>query len=158
MILFLFLTHLGLGIVFTLVFVSRDAGVKFFRFNAGLAAILIAVAFLFRSPNSETVFGTVAIRALVVSEAAIVLYWATIGRALARIRPAIVGLACGSGLVAVVAQAIETASAGAAATAATQALTIASFLSSSALLGGACTAMILGHWYLVIPSLQVTHR
>ena len=157
MILFLFLTHLGLGIVFTLVFVSRDAGVKFFRFNAGLAAILIAVAFLFRSPNSETVFGTVAIRALVVCEAAIVLYWATIGRALARIRPAIVGLACGSGLVAVVAQAIETASAGAAATAATQALTIASFLSSSVLLGGACTAMILGHWYLVIPSLQVTH-
>jgi len=156
-ILFLFLTHLGLGIVFTLVFVSRDAGVKFFRFNAGLAAILIAVAFLFRSPNSETVFGAVAIRALVVSEAAIVLYWATIGRALARIRPAIVALACGSGLVAVVAQAIETASAGAAATAATQALTIASFLSSSALLGGACTAMILGHWYLVIPSLQVTH-
>jgi len=156
-ILFLFLTHLGLGIVFTLVFVSRDAGVKFFRFNAGLAAILIAVAFLFRSPNSETVFGAVAIRALVVSEAAIVLYWATIGRALARIRPAIVGLACGSGLVAVVAQAIETASAGAAATAATQALTIASFLSSSVLLGGACTAMILGHWYLVIPSLQVTH-
>ena len=157
MILFLFLTHLGLGIVFTLVFVSRDAGVKFFRFNAGLATILIAVAFLFRSPNSETVFGAVAIRALVVSEAAIVLYWATIGRALARIRPAIVALACGSGLVAVVAQAIETASAGAAATAATQALTIASFLSSSALLGGACTAMILGHWYLVIPSLQVTH-
>jgi protein NrfD len=39
----------------------------------------------------------------------------------------------------------------------TQELTVASFLSSSALLGGACTAMILGHWYLVIPSLDVTH-
>ena len=38
-----------------------------------------------------------------------------------------------------------------------QALTVASFLSSAALLGGACTAMILGHWYLVIPSLQVSH-
>jgi protein NrfD len=38
-----------------------------------------------------------------------------------------------------------------------QAMTVASFLSSAALLGGACTAMILGHWYLVIPSLQVTH-
>ena len=25
------------------------------------------------------------------------------------------------------------------------------------MLGGACTAMILGHWYLVIPSLQVSH-
>ena len=48
MVLFLFLSHLGLGIVFTLVFVSREAGVKFFRFNAGLAAILIAVGFTFR--------------------------------------------------------------------------------------------------------------
>ena len=38
-----------------------------------------------------------------------------------------------------------------------QAMTVASFLSSAALLGGACTAMILGHWYLVIPSLQVSH-
>ena len=38
-----------------------------------------------------------------------------------------------------------------------QALTVASFLSSAALLGGACTAMILGHWYLVIPSMQVSH-
>jgi len=25
------------------------------------------------------------------------------------------------------------------------------------LLGGACTAMILGHWYLIIPSMQVAH-
>src|SRR5213083_2389696 len=46
-ILFLFLAHLGVGIVFTLVFVSREAGVKFFRFNAGLAAILLAVALAF---------------------------------------------------------------------------------------------------------------
>ena len=48
-VLFLFLAHLGVGIVFTLVFVSREAGVKFFRFNAGLAAILIAVALAFRT-------------------------------------------------------------------------------------------------------------
>src|SRR5205085_11309113 len=39
-VLFLFLAHLGVGIMATLVVVSRDAGVKFFRFNAGLAAIL----------------------------------------------------------------------------------------------------------------------
>jgi hypothetical protein len=38
-----------------------------------------------------------------------------------------------------------------------QTLTVASFLSSAALLGGTCTAMILGHWYLVIPSMQVSH-
>jgi hypothetical protein len=36
-------------------------------------------------------------------------------------------------------------------------MAVASFLSSAALLGGTCTAMILGHWYLVIPSLQVSH-
>jgi protein NrfD len=36
-------------------------------------------------------------------------------------------------------------------------LTVASFLSSAALLGGACGAMILGHWYLVVPSLDVAH-
>ena len=84
MVLFLFLTHLGLGIVFTLVLVSREAGVKFFRFNAGLAAILIAVAFAFRSgrfrsfrrqPRGSCGAG--------VAEAATVLYWATVGRALA---------------------------------------------------------------------------
>jgi len=47
-VLFLFLAHLGVGIIFTLVFVSRDAGVKFFRFNAGLAAILLTIALAFR--------------------------------------------------------------------------------------------------------------
>ena len=47
MVLFLFLSHLAIGIVFTLAFVSREAGVKFFRFNTGLAAILIAVALAF---------------------------------------------------------------------------------------------------------------
>jgi len=153
-ILFLSLSHLGLGIVFTLVFVSREAGVKFFRFNAGLAAILLAVAFAFRPADDAGAFARTALFALAMSEAAIVLYWVTIGRALASIRPAIVGTACVAGLVAIVAQAIAAAS-GRAVT--TQALTIASFLSSAALLGGACTAMILGHWYLVIPSMRVSH-
>jgi len=38
-----------------------------------------------------------------------------------------------------------------------RALTIVSFLTSAAMLGGACTAMILGHWYLVIPSMEVAY-
>src|SRR5205809_7658753 len=93
MVLFLFLSHLGLGIVFTLVFVAREAGVKFFRFNAGLAAILlvIALAFLFRildSPHpprggafSVGAFGlTLSIGALVISTAAVTVYCATVGR------------------------------------------------------------------------------
>jgi len=41
--------------------------------------------------------------------------------------------------------------------AAFQALTVASFLTSAAMLGGACTAMILGHWYLVLPSMDVSY-
>src|SRR4029450_8740936 len=36
-------------------------------------------------------------------------------------------------------------------------LTVASFLTSVALLGGACGAMVLGHWYLVVPSLNISH-
>ena len=63
-------------------------------------------------------------------------------------------MACTGGLAALVVQAIGVA-AGRPVT--SQALTVFSFLSSAALLGGACTAMILGHWYLILPSLQVAH-
>jgi protein NrfD len=154
-ILFLFLTHLGLGIIFTLVLVSREAGVKFFRFNAGLAAILIAVAFAFRPPDPEVSGANlVALAALVVAEIATLVYWATVGRALASIRPAIVAVACAAGLVTLTAQAIATAGSSAIGP---RVLTVASFLSSAALLGGASTAMILGHWYLILPSMQVSH-
>jgi hypothetical protein len=153
-ILFLFLAHLGIGIIFSLALVSREAGVKFFRFNAGLAAALIAVAFVFRPSGAATRFSEVAFVALGVAEAAAVFYWATIGRAFARIRPAVVVVAFVAGLIALVGQALDAAAASAVSI---QALTIASFLSSTALLGGACTAMILGHWYLILPSFSVTH-
>ena len=158
MILYLFLAHLGVGIVFTLALVSREAGVKFFRFNAGLAAILIAIALAFLQGQEgldrrEGLEG-IGLVALAVSEAAIVLYWATVGRALTRIRPAIVLVAVGGGVAALVLQAFAI-SAGDSLP--IRLLTVASFLSSAALLGGTCTAMILGHWYLVIPSLEVRH-
>ena len=150
MVLFLFLSHLGVGIVFTLALVSREAGMKFFRFNAGLAAILVAIALSFHRAGP---FGPAA-WVLVASEAAIVVYWATVGRTLARIRPAIVTVAVGGGAVAVILQALAI-SAGE--DVPMELLTVASFLSSAAFLGGTCTAMILGHWYLVIPSLEVRH-
>lgn len=153
-VLFLFLAHLGVGIAFTLVFVSREAGVKFFRFNAGLAAILIAVALAFRPPTPGLPFSTAALVALALSELGVVGYWATVGRTLASIRPLLVALAVGGGGAALVLQALMAASARALPV---QALTIASFLSSAAMLGGACTAMILGHWYLILPSMQVSH-
>lgn len=154
MVLSLFLTHLGLGIAFTLAAVSREAGVKFFRFNSGLAALLIAVAFAFRPEGDGSLAARVAVATLALAEAAIVVYWATVGRVLASLRPAILGVALGAGLVALLADAFA---ASAAWGATTRALTVASFLSSTALLGGACTAMILGHWYLVIPSMKVEH-
>ena len=47
-ILFLFLVHLGVGITLVLAWVRREAGVKFFRFNAGTAALLIAIGFALR--------------------------------------------------------------------------------------------------------------
>ncbi|HEX4346530.1 MAG TPA: hypothetical protein VHZ73_03110 [Vicinamibacterales bacterium] len=151
---FLFLAHLGIGIIFTLAIVSYEAGVKFFRFNAGLAAILIGVGFGFRPAEDTAASSHAAFVTLIATEAAIVFYWATIGRALTRIRPLILGVACAAGLATLVIQAFAV-SAGK--TSSDQLLTLASFLSSAALLGGACTAMILGHWYLVIPSLEVSH-
>ena len=153
MVLFLFLAHLAIGIAFTLVFVSREAGVKFFRFNTGMAALLMVAAFAFRPPEaSADLAGKVALGALAVFEASLVLYWFTVGRVLASVRPFIVGTSVVAGAVALVAQAIPSAGAFP-----SQVMTILSFFSSAFLLGGACTAMILGHWYLVIPSLQVSH-
>jgi protein NrfD len=138
--------------------------VKFFRFNAGLAAILIAIALAFRS--SEGLDGGVGLDgqvgaisrvglvALVVAETALVLYWATVGRTLARIRPTIVAIATAGGLAAVVLQAVALTLGD---TVPFQLLMAVSFVSSAALLGSTCTAMILGHWYLVIPSLEGRH-
>src|SRR6478672_9431619 len=88
-ILFLFLTHLGVGVTLVLAWVRKDAGVKFFRFNAGTAALLIAFGFALRpagAPNHTTLhLASTAI--LLIAEAALVVYWATIGRMLASIRP-----------------------------------------------------------------------
>ena len=170
MILFLFLSHLGVGIIVTLAFVSHGAGLKFFRFNAGLAAILIGIVLAVLLGRGGLVgqegqgglvgqegsgaFAGIALVALAAAEAAIVLFWATVGRAFTRARPAILMIAAGGGIVALVLQALAI-SAGDAVP--IRLLTVASFLSSAALLGGTCTAMILGHWYLVIPSLEVRH-
>ncbi len=153
MVLFLFLVHLGIGIVFTLAFVSREAGVKFFRFNAGLAAILIVIALAFR-PGDTSAIARAAFVALLVTEAITVLFWATVGRALTSARSALVGSAFAVGAVTLVLQALAVA---AGRSMPMVALTIASFLSSAALLGGACTAMVLGHWYLILPSMNVSH-
>jgi protein NrfD len=154
-ILFLFLVHLGIGITLVLAWVGREAGVKFFRFNAGTAALLIAIGFALRpEQESPTTLYRTAIALLVVAEAALITYWATIGRMLAKIRPALLWTAVGCGLFSVTLQGIDISRD---APGLMALLTVASFLSSVALLGGACGAMVLGHWYLVVPSLDVAH-
>src|SRR5436190_20248609 len=137
-ILFLFLAHLGVGIAFTLVFVSREAGVKFFRFNAGLAAILLVIGLAFLLSDSSRGLG-LDVLLLIVATVAITVYWATVGRALASIRPALVAIGVGGGIVALILQAVALSFGGFA----MLALTIASVLSSAALLGGTCTGMVL---------------
>jgi len=154
-ILFLFLVHLGIGISLVLAWVRREAGVKFFRFNAGTAALLIAVGFALRpDPETATTLYKASMGSLVVAEAALVVYWATVGRMLATIRPALLWTAIGFGLVSVTLQALDISRD---APGLMSLLTVASFLSSVALLGGACGAMVLGHWYLVVPSMDVAH-
>jgi protein NrfD len=176
-VLFLFLAHLGVGIVFALTLVSREAGVKFFRFNAGLASVLLVIALAFGYNNATSLadigvapspfdrpdngIGAMSVglrgldlQLLVLCTIAIVVYWATVGRSLAKIRPGILWFSVVTGTLAVI---VEAHALTVMRSLPAQILTIASFLSSAALLGGACTAMILGHWYLVIPSMQVSH-
>ena len=153
-VLFLFMAHLGIGVAGTLLLVGQAAGVKFFRFNAGLAAALLLIALAFRP---ETLAGpgvdVVGLVALVVATGALLTYWATVGRALSRIRPLLLWTTLLGGGVALTAQGL---SLSAVEMGPVPALTVLSFFSSAAILGGACTAMILGHWYLVLPSMDVS--
>src|SRR5688572_16375828 len=104
-VLYLFLAHLGIGIAFTLLLVSKEAGVKFFRFNAGLAAALLAAALAFR-PEAGVVGGAVAQRgslvALGLALGSLTVYWIIAGRVWAWLRPwlAIVASVAGAAAVA----------------------------------------------------------
>ena len=154
-VLYLFLAHLGIGIAFTLLLVSKEAGVKFFRFNAGLAAALLAAALAFR-PDPSAVGGGVAHRgavvALGIALGCLTIYWIIAGRVWAWLRPPLATAASLAGGTAVIMHGVAASS-----TVTCAVMTAASTLSSAALLGGACTSMVLGHWYLVIPSLEVRH-
>jgi protein NrfD len=153
-ILFLFLTHLGIGIAWTLPLVPRAAGVKFFRFNAGLVVALLAIAAALR-PDATGLSRswTPGLALLAVALAGMTVYWVTIGRMLAALRGVFLWTALLAGATALVMQANTLAP-----SADTIGLTLTSlsFLSSAALLGGACTAMVLGHWYLILPSMEIS--
>ena len=153
-VLFLFLAHLAIGIAASLLLVGQTAGVKFFRFNAGLAAVLLLIALAFRpDPPAGAPAAGLGYGALLVATGSLLVYWATIGRALASLRPVLLWTTALGGVAALVAQAMSWSVVEAGPS---PWLTAASFLSSAALLGGSCTAMILGHWYLVLPSMDVS--
>lgn len=155
-VLFLFLTHLGIGIGFTLALVSREAGVKFFRFNSGLAVILLAIGLALRPielPDGSALH-PVGLWFVAATTALLAFFWGTVGRALASLRGWLLGAAVLSGVAALVTEALALTE-GQAVVA--QVVSVASFATSAALLGGSCTAMILGHWYLVLPSMDVRH-
>jgi hypothetical protein len=153
---YLFLAHLGIGIASTLLLVSKEAGVKFFRFNAGLAAALIAAALAFRPAPSPTqlVATPGAVIALGISLVCLTVYWIIAGRVWAWLRPPLAAAATLAGIAAAV---MHSHGAVHGEHISGAALTAASALTSVALLGTTCTAMVLGHWYLVIPSMQVGH-
>ena len=83
---------------------------------------------------------------------ALLVYWASIGRALSALRPFLLWATVIGGVITMVTQGFNMSTGD---MVALPLLTILSFLSSSALLGSTCTAMILGHWYLVLPSMNV---
>ena len=150
-VIYLFLAHLGIGIAFTLLLVSKEAGVKFFRFNAGLAAVLLAAALAFR-PATARVAQPPAFAAVAVALGCLTIYWIIAGRVWAWLRPPLAAMASIAGAIAAITHGIAASS-----EVTGTALAATSALTSAALLGGACTAMVLGHWYLVIPSMQVGH-
>ena len=108
-----------------------------------------------RTLTNPSTLHTAATASLVVAEAALVVYWATIGRMLAKIRPA--AAVDGDRVPASCRVTLQALDISRDAPGLMPLLTVASFLSSVALLGGACGAMVLGHWYLVVPSLDVAH-
>jgi len=152
-VIFLFFAHLGIGVVGTLLLAGRAAGVKFFRFNSGLAAVFLLIALAFR-PEMPTGgwLNAVDLGALIVATGALLVYWATVGRALSRLRPGLLWTTLLAGGVALIAQGLSFSSVK---TGPAAVLAILSFLSSTTLLGSAYMAMSLGHFYLVLPSMDI---
>ena len=155
LVLFLFLTHLGVGIAWTLLLVPHAAGVKFFRFNAGLAVVLLVIGLAFDPGigDAGNVWNSVSALALRTATGALLLFWITVGRMAKALQPGLLWTAVVASGVMLVAQAFGVALVQ---PVSMPVLAVASFASSAALLGGTCTAMILGHWYLVLPSMDVS--
>jgi protein NrfD len=151
---FLFLTHLSLGLLAALTFVPPRAGARFFKFCSGAAAFMTAAALgLLVRRYGWT--GTVAFpggsyTVLLASTAGVLAFAVLYNRAWhfewLRARPYLLGASLLGGLLLVAGTAR-----------ASQApLAMAADLTSILLLGAAASAMILGHWYLVVLDLPIS--
>ncbi len=132
-----------------MVLISGAAGVRFFRFTSALAFLLIVLGIALRP--AALVFAR---NAQGLATACLLVALLALSLVVARQNPwrrPLLWLSAASGLVALVAQAVSLPSR------VPLALTVASFLTSAALLGSSFTAMVLGHWYLVLPTLDVRH-
>lgn len=152
---FLFLLHLSLGVAATLLLVPEGAGARFFKFCSGAAVFMTTAGswLVFRrfgwtggtrAPGGEwypavLVAVGASLLALVVYNRAVHFGWTALQKPLL-----LASLA--AGLAAVVA----------AGPAHGRVLAVATDLSSLLLLGAAASAMVLGHWYLVVLDLPIS--
>jgi protein NrfD len=152
-VLFLFLCHMGIGIVFTMLLISSAAGVRFFRFASATAFILVALGIAFHPAAlrfSRDAQG--------IASASLLGGLLSLSLVVARTNPwrrAFLWVSAAAGLVTLGAQSVSAPSAVSAPSSVPLLLTMGSFVTSTVLLGSSFTAMLLGHWYLVLPSMDV---
>jgi hypothetical protein len=151
---FLFLLHLALGLLAMLPFVPDRAGRKFFKFCSAAAAFMMTAAAwsAYRRFGLEGGDGAPAgprytpmFAATLASLLLTVLYNRAHHFGARRLRAPLLGLALAAGLAAVL---LGT-------PAQPRVLAAVTDLSSILLLGAAASAMILGHWYLVVLDLPI---
>ena len=152
---FLFLTHLGLGLLAMLPFVPERAGRSYFKFCSASAAFTMTAGLALLLRRHGLAGGTGApsgdvYRALVLAAAASLVFAVVYNRAWhfswRAARPFLLAASLAAGVVTVVLTAPP----------AERLVSVLTDLTSILLLGAATSAMVLGHWYLVVLDLPIT--
>jgi hypothetical protein len=152
---FLFLTHLGLGLLAMIPFVPDRAGRNYFKFSSASAAFSMAAGLglllrRFGTAGGPGAPGGDAYRALLlaaaVSLAAVIVYNRAWHFSWTRLRSILLAIALAAGVAEV----------GLCAPPPDRTVVVLTDLSSILLLGAATAAMVLGHWYLVVLDLPIT--
>jgi protein NrfD len=151
---FLFLLHLSLGVLGAVAIVPERAGARFFKFCSGAAAFMTTagLALLVRRYGwaaAAAAPGGGAYPVLLGATALSLLCCVLYNRAQHFGWRAASGPLLGGALLAGLAGVVAASGPG------PRALVVASDLSSIVLLGAAATAMVLGHWYLVVLDLPI---